>query len=126
MEAYKYRLIKEFCDLDVAIDRIEMFLETKKQKNIDVYKEYPHHVEQKNAMLDYSKALAARLVSEGILDRFFGEVRKSLAIDCGDDSVDSSNEQEVINKAFCATIKKSLKECFDIDAEIDIKVLGDD
>ena len=117
MEAYKYRLIKEFCDLDVNLDRLEAFLEAKKSEDIDIYKEYPNHIEQKNAMLDYSKALACRLCDEDILTEFTSEVRKSLDID----KDEAERSQEEINKEFSEAVRRSLKEHFGMDAEINIK-----
>lgn len=120
MEAYKYRLIKEFCDLDVNLDRLEAFLEAKKEEHVDIYREYPHHIEQKNAMLDYSKALARRLCSEDILKEFTGEVRKSLDID----NNETGKSQEEVNKEFSEAIKKAMKEHFGIDAEVNIKSFG--
>lgn len=122
MESYKYRLIKEFCDLDVNMDKLDAFLEYKKQNGEDVNKTYPHHIEQKNAMLDYSKALANRLVNEGILSEFMDEVRKSINIDAEEEkSVEES--QEELNKAFEEAVVKSIKECFGMDVKVDIKSL---
>lgn len=122
MESYKYRLIKEFCDLDVNMDKIDMFIEAKKQEGVDVYKTYPHHIEQKNAMLDYSKALANRLVSEGILSEFMDEVKKSINIDEPEEK-NPGESQEELNKAFEEAVVKSIKECFGIDVKVDIKNL---
>jgi len=122
MESYKYRLIKEFCDLDVNMDKLDMFIEAKKQEGVDVHKAYPHHIEQKDAMLDYSKALANRLVEECILSEFMDEVKKSINIDEPEEK-NPSESQEELNKAFEEAVVKSIKECFGIDVKVDIKNL---
>ena len=122
MESYKYSLIKDFCDLDVNMDKLDMFIEAKKQEGVDIHKTYPHHIEQKDAMLDYSKALVNRLVSEGILSEFMDEVKKSINIDEPEEK-NPSESQEELNKAFEEAVVKSIKECFGIDVKVDIKNL---
>lgn len=123
MESYKYRLIKEFCDLDVNMDKLDTFLEYKKQNGEDIKKTYPHHIEQKNAMLDYSKALANRLISEDILLEFIAEVKKSIKIDEEEPKKSIEESQEELNKAFEEAVVKSIKDCFGIDVKVDIKNL---
>lgn len=104
------------------MDKLDMFIETKKQEGVDVHKAYPHHIEQKDAMLDYSKALANRLVEECILSEFMDEVKKSINIDEPEEK-NPSESQEELNKAFEEAVVKSIKECFGIDVKVDIKNL---
>ena len=73
METIKYEIIKEFCDLDMKIDKISQYIEHMDESgNPDVYA-----CEQKKAMLAYSKTLANRIIQSGIFDEFKHELEYS-------------------------------------------------
>lgn len=125
METVKYEIIKEFCDLDMNIDKISQYIEyMDKSGNPDVYA-----CEQKKAMLAYSKTLANRIFQSGIFDEFKHELEYSSYVNLSitDDKperVESKNANEVrqneINKEFERAIKKSMKRYFGMDVDVKI------
>lgn len=125
METIKYEIIKEFCDLDMKIDKISQYIEHMDESgNPDVYA-----CEQKKAMLAYSKTLANRIFQSGIFDEFKHELEYSsyVNLSVADDKperVESKNANEVrqneINKEFERAIKKSMKRYFGMDVDVKI------
>lgn len=125
METVKYEIIKEFCDLDMKIDKISQHIvDMDKAGTPDVYA-----CEQKKAMLAYSKTLANRIFQSGIFDEFKHELEYSsyVNLSVADDKserVESKNANEVrqneINKEFERAIKKSMKRYFGMDVDVKI------
>lgn len=125
METIKYEIIKEFCDLDMKIDKISQYIEHMDESgNTDIYA-----CEQKKAMLAYSKTLANRIFQSGIFDEFKHELEYSsyVNLSVADDKperVESKNANEVrqneINKEFERAIKKSMKRYFGMDVDVKI------
>lgn len=125
METVKYEIIKEFCDLDMKIDKISQHIvDMDKAGTPDMYA-----CEQKKAMLAYSKTLANRIFQSGIFDEFKHELEYSSYVNLSitDDKperVESKNANEVrqneINKEFERAIKKSMKRYFGMDVDVKI------
>ena len=125
METIKDEIIKEFCDLDMKIDKISQYIEYMDESGSpDVYA-----CEQKKAMLAYSKVLANRILQSGIFNEFKQELEYSsyVRLSVADDKperVESKNENEIrqneINKEFERAIKKSMKRYFGIDVDVKI------
>lgn len=125
METIKYEIIKEFCDLDMKIDKISQHIvDMDKAGTPDVYA-----CEQKKAMLAYSKTLANRIFQSGIFDEFKHELEYSsyVNLSVADDKperVESKDSNEIrqneINKEFESAIKKSMKRYFGIDVDVKI------
>ena len=125
METIKYEIIKEFCDLDMKIDKISQHIvDMDKAGTPDMYA-----CEQKKAMLAYSKTLANRIFQSGIFDEFKHELEYSsyVNLSVADDKsnrVESKNVNEVrqneINKEFERAIKKSMKRYFGMDVDVKI------
>ena len=125
METVKYEIIKEFCDLDMKIDKISQHIvDMDKAGTPDMYA-----CEQKKAMLAYSKTLANRIFQSGIFDEFKHELEYSsyVNLSVADDKpecVESKNANEVrqneINKEFERAIKKSMKRYFGMDVDVKI------
>lgn len=125
METIKYEIIKEFCDLDMKIDKISQHI-------VDMDKAGTPDMcacEQKKAMLAYSKTLANRIFQSGIFDEFKHELEYSsyVNLSVADDKperVESKNANEVrqneINKEFESAIKKSMKRYFGMDVDVKI------
>ena len=125
METIKYEIIKEFCDLDMKIDKISNHIvDMDKAGTPDVYA-----CEQKKAMLAYSKTLANRIFQSGIFDEFKHELEYSsyVNLSVADDKperVESKDANEIrqneINNEFESAIKKSMKRYFGIDVDVKI------
>ena len=125
METIKYEIIKEFCDLDMKIDKISQHIvDMDKAGTPDVYA-----CEQKKAMLAYSKTLANRIFQSGIFDEFKHELEYSsyVNLSVADDKperVESKDANEIrqneINNEFESAIKKSMKRYFGIDVDVKI------
>ena len=125
METIKYEIIKEFCDLDMKIDKISQYIvDMDKAGTPDVYA-----CEQKKAMLAYSKTLANRIIQSGIFDEFKHELEYSSYVNLSitDDKperVESKDSNEIrqneINKEFESAIKKSMKRYFGMDVDVKI------
>ena len=125
METIKYEIIKEFCDLDMKIDKISQHIvDMDKAGTPDVYA-----CEQKKAMLAYSKTLANRIFQSGIFDEFKHELEYSsyVNLSVADDKperVESKNANEIrqneINNEFERAIKKSMKRYFGMDVDVKI------
>ena len=125
METIKYEIIKEFCDLDMKIDKIRQHIaDMDKAGTPDEYA-----CEQKKAMLAYSKTLANRIFQSGIFDEFKHELEYSsyVNLSVADDKperVESKDSNEIrqneINKEFESAIKKSMKRYFGMDVDVKI------
>ena len=125
METIKYEIIKEFCDLDMKIDKISQYIEHMDESgNHDMYA-----CEQKKAMLAYSKTLANRIIQSGIFDEFKHELEYSSYVNLSitDDKperVESKDSNEIrqddINNEFEKAIKKSMKRYFGMDVDVKI------
>lgn len=125
METIKYEIIKEFCDLDMKIDKISQHIvDMDKAGTPDMYA-----CEQKKAMLAYSKTLANRIFQSGIFDEFKHELEYSSYVNLSvandkPERVESKNANEVrqneINKEFERAIKKSMKRYFGMDVDVKI------
>ena len=125
METIKYEIIKEFCDLDMKIDKISQYIvDMDKAGTPDEYA-----CEQKKAMLAYSKTLANRIIQSGIFDEFKHELEYSSYVNLSitDDKperVESKDSNEIrqneINKEFESAIKKSMKRYFGMDVDVKI------
>ena len=125
METVKYEIIKEFCDLDMKIDKISQYIEHMDESgNPDVYA-----CEQKKAMLAYSKTLANRIFQSGIFDEFKHELEYSSYVNLSivedkTERVESKNENKIrqddINNEFERAIKSSMKRYFGMDVDVKI------
>ena len=125
METVKYEIIKEFCDLDMKIDKISQYIVDMDKAGIpDMYA-----CEQKKAMLAYSKTLANRIFQSGIFDEFKHELEYSSYVNLSivedkTERVESKNankiRQDDINNEFERAIKSSMKRYFGMDVDVKI------
>lgn len=126
MEISKYEIIKEFCDLDMKIDEISRCID--EQDEAGLFNSYI--VEQKKAMLAYSRCLANRIFYEGILDElkkeleYSADARFSVVEDKSNEEAkpkdDKKKRQEEVNKEFEKALKDSMKRYFGMDVDVKI------
>lgn len=126
METIKYKIIKEFCDLDMKIDEISRYIDERNEAGLLT----TCVLKQKEAMLAYSRSLADRIFLEGILDEFKKELeysadaRFSVVKDEPKEHTKTRNAsertQDDINKEFEKALKDSMKRYFGMDVDVKI------